>query len=273
MDAAAAHCRNCGAATLGAYCHACGQSTRERVPTVREFVHEFIGHYVALEGPLWRTLALLLFRPGELTRHYLGGKRASYVLPLRLYLTFSVILVALTAWNGTELRLGSESLRFDEKSLTYNVARNHVRTGSESAFVRRLSELAALAPEERTKRLRSSVQATLPYVLVALVFLLALALKLAYWNRGMTYGEHLVAAFHLQTVLFIACLVSLAPLPSWAGSTVIALLVIHWALALRRIYAGRRIAVVLRALLLLWLYLVITVVAIASVAVIGVFIS
>src|SRR5258708_2958615 len=184
MDAAAAHCRNCGAATLGAYCHACGQSTRERVPTVREFVHEFIGHYVALEGPLWRTLALLLFRPGELTRHYLGGKRASYVLPLRLYLTFSVILVALTAWNGTELRLGSESLRFDEKSLTYNVARNHVRTGSESAFVRRLSELAALAPEERTKRLRSSVQATLPYVLVALVFLLALALKLAYWNRG-----------------------------------------------------------------------------------------
>ena len=54
-----------------------------------EFLHEFVGHYVALEGTLWRTLGLLLRHPGRLTREYLDGRRRRYVLPLRLYLTAS----------------------------------------------------------------------------------------------------------------------------------------------------------------------------------------
>lgn len=67
---------------------------------MREFVGEFIGHYVAIEGPLWRTLGLLVFRPGRLTNAYMAGKRVLYTQPLRLFLTMSVILFALLQFGG-----------------------------------------------------------------------------------------------------------------------------------------------------------------------------
>jgi hypothetical protein len=70
------------------------------VPSAREFLHEFVGHYVALESKLWKTLALLLFKPGRLTRDYIEGKRARYVLPLRVYLTMSLIFFAVFKYQG-----------------------------------------------------------------------------------------------------------------------------------------------------------------------------
>ena len=72
-------------------------------PSVGEFLAEFIGHYIAIEGKLWRTLALLLFRPGRLTIAYMAGKRVQYMQPLRLFLTLSVIFFALLQFGGFTL--------------------------------------------------------------------------------------------------------------------------------------------------------------------------
>ena len=102
----ALHCRNCDA-SLGVtgkvtgevigenktinFCANCGQDTLNHPPTFWEFVHEFITHYVALEGKLWKTLLLLFFKPGELTREYRAGRKFRYIAPLRLYITASFI--------------------------------------------------------------------------------------------------------------------------------------------------------------------------------------
>ena len=105
-------CRNCGTHVGAArFCGACGQSTTLHPLTVREFFHEFITHNVALEGALWRTLKALLLHPGSLTVEYLAGRRARYIAPLRLYLSFSLILFAF-GMSGGELRLGSEKIQF-----------------------------------------------------------------------------------------------------------------------------------------------------------------
>lgn len=92
-------CANCATAVNGNFCPACGQETTLHVPSAREFLHEFVGHYVALEGKLWKTLGLLLFRPGRLTCEYIAGRRARYVQPLRLYLTLSIIFFALLKYG------------------------------------------------------------------------------------------------------------------------------------------------------------------------------
>jgi hypothetical protein len=95
----ASACPNCGADVSGNFCHECGQETVLHPPSSREFLHEFIGHYVALEGKLWKSLGLLLFRPGRLTLEYIKGRRVSYVQPLRLYLTFSLIFFAVLKFS------------------------------------------------------------------------------------------------------------------------------------------------------------------------------
>ena len=88
-------CRNCRAALAAEpaplYCWRCGQETRLHEPTFLEFVHEFIGHYVAVEGSLWRTLKALVASPGKLTAEYFAGRRRRYVLPLRIYLSASFV--------------------------------------------------------------------------------------------------------------------------------------------------------------------------------------
>jgi hypothetical protein len=70
---------------------------------MREFFAEFIGHYVAIEGKLWRTLGQLLLRPGGLTKAYMAGQRVNYMQPLRLFLTLSVILFALLQFGGFKI--------------------------------------------------------------------------------------------------------------------------------------------------------------------------
>jgi hypothetical protein len=93
-------CPNCGTLIGGKFCQGCGQAAHLHVPSAREFLHEFIAHYVALEGKLWKSVALLLFRPGRLTRDYIEGKRVRYVEPLRLYLSFSIIFFAIFKFGG-----------------------------------------------------------------------------------------------------------------------------------------------------------------------------
>ena len=97
---AATYCPNCGAQLSGNFCQGCGQAAHLHVPSAREFLHEFIAHYVALEGKLWKSMALLIFRPGRLTRDYIEGKRVRYVEPLRLYLSFSIIFFAIFKFSG-----------------------------------------------------------------------------------------------------------------------------------------------------------------------------
>ena len=100
-------CANCGAPAPDAYCPACGQNTRERLPTFRQFMREATGRYIAYDGKFWKTLAALLFRPGFLTREYLAGRRRRYIGPARLFLVSS--LAALR-----DARFATDSINIDE---------------------------------------------------------------------------------------------------------------------------------------------------------------
>ncbi|CAN5248181.1 DUF3667 domain-containing protein [soil metagenome] len=78
-------CANCGAGLKGAFCHQCGQTAhihRSLLHLVEELLHGLL-HF---ETKAWRTIPLLLFRPGKLTRDYIDGKRTRYVSPLALLL-------------------------------------------------------------------------------------------------------------------------------------------------------------------------------------------
>jgi hypothetical protein len=90
-DAPAAACLNCGAALSGAYCPACGQ----RAHLHRSLLHlaeEVLHGVLHFDAKAWRTLPLLAFRPGVLTRRYIDGQRTRYVSPLALFL-FTVFLM------------------------------------------------------------------------------------------------------------------------------------------------------------------------------------
>ncbi len=84
-------CLNCGAKVEGAFCSACGQSThphRNLIHVVEEALHGIL-HF---DTKAWRTLPMVIGRPGTLTRNYVYGKRARYISPLALFL-FTIFLM------------------------------------------------------------------------------------------------------------------------------------------------------------------------------------
>ncbi|KLI64484.1 DUF3667 domain-containing protein [Aurantiacibacter marinus] len=84
-------CLNCGAQLTGAYCQACGQKGHLH-RTIGAFMHDLLHGALHFEGKLWRTLPVLIFRPGKLTRRYIDGERARFVSPMALFL-FGVFLM------------------------------------------------------------------------------------------------------------------------------------------------------------------------------------
>ncbi|MGL4543731.1 MAG: DUF3667 domain-containing protein [Polymorphobacter sp.] len=85
------HCANCAAPVAGRFCANCGQPAHVH----RSLLHvgeEFLHGLTHFDGKAWKTLPLLLFRPGKLTRDYVEGKRARYVPPVALFL-LSVFLM------------------------------------------------------------------------------------------------------------------------------------------------------------------------------------
>ena len=84
-------CANCGEHLQGSFCHACGQKAHLH-RTLGGFWHDLVHGVFHFEGKIWRTLPMLAWRPGQLTRRYIEGERARCVSPVALFL-FSVFLM------------------------------------------------------------------------------------------------------------------------------------------------------------------------------------
>jgi hypothetical protein len=78
-------CLNCGTGLIGSHCHRCGQSGHVH-RSVGAIGHELAHGVFHFEGKIFRTLPMLVFRPGALTRRYIAGERARFVSPLALFL-------------------------------------------------------------------------------------------------------------------------------------------------------------------------------------------
>lgn len=91
QEVALGDCLNCGAKLIGAHCHQCGQRAQIR-RTLFAIWHDIIHGVLHLDGKFWRTLPLLTFKPGVLTRRYIDGERAKFISPMAMFL-FSIFLM------------------------------------------------------------------------------------------------------------------------------------------------------------------------------------
>ncbi len=84
-------CLNCGTEVAGRFCQQCGQENVEVKESFLQLLRHFLEDLTHFDGKLWKTIKLLLFKPGSLTKLYMEGKRASYIHPIRMYLFVSAV--------------------------------------------------------------------------------------------------------------------------------------------------------------------------------------
>ncbi|WP_426339181.1 DUF3667 domain-containing protein [Pseudoduganella sp. S-14] len=80
-----AACANCGTPVTANYCGNCGQKGHLH-KSVLHLGEELIHGLLHFDTKGWRTLPLLVARPGQLTRRYIDGQRTRFVSPLALFL-------------------------------------------------------------------------------------------------------------------------------------------------------------------------------------------
>ncbi|HEV8692264.1 MAG TPA: DUF3667 domain-containing protein [Ideonella sp.] len=264
-------CPNCGV-SLGPpppkFCPDCGQETRVRAPTLQEFVQQFGGAYFSTEGALWRTLKTLLLQPGELTRQYLAGRRKHFVLPLRLYLTISLVTLLLlrTLGSGVNVEFGpnmpGRQLHNGKPSMALLFGRVGLKEGA--FFCHDLPEWVCTRMQRRldhepavlADQLAQVKERFIDHIGAAMFVLLpsfAFWMWLAYFNRRLRYTEHLVFALHVHAFWFIGLALSL-PDQIWLSAP--AFIAVPWYTfaAMRRVYGGRRWPRLLRGTLVALLY-------------------
>lgn len=285
LDAPPEACRNCGH-LLGLprpnFCSACGQETALHPPTVMEFIHQFGGSYVAMEGALWRTLLLLLFLPGRLTREYLRGRKRRYVLPLRLYLTISVVTLLSLQWSGVLHTFPDDEIikvdKEDTKDFTL-VGAGGIKAGMENgkficdglpaSWCERLKERFTMDPTSMNRELKRVPERFVSHwgqAMFGLLPLYAFYLKLVYLSRRMRWSEHLVFALHLHSFWFVMLGLQLFNVEFFKTAALVAVPV-YSLIAIQVVYGGRWWATALRAMTLCMLYGMTLVFAMAIVAV------
>jgi hypothetical protein len=265
---ASSSCGNCGAATDGAYCAACGQDTKAELPTVKEYLDEVLEHFAHFDGKVVRTLGPLFLQPGKLPKDYLANKRACYVGPLKLYLASIALAFAAFQFLGWDLgfRFGGRGVDLSfylfqqAPPQTTTLAHGRVRADSVSWVLEHVNtpgirHLRSLSPDEQLKVARERGIHYLPYLALGLVPIYALLLQRVYRARQRRYGADLVYGFYTHS-FFLLIYVIEAKLPLALATLLSSWALTYYALSLKRVYGGTWIATIGRAVLLSLLYFV-----------------
>lgn len=110
-------CLNCGTPLAGNYCYECGQAAHVH-RSLGAFFHDLTHAVLHFEGKTWRTLPMLAWKPGELTRRYIDGQRARFVSPMALFLFSVFIMFAVIQATGASLATPEISGEMRDEALT-----------------------------------------------------------------------------------------------------------------------------------------------------------
>ena len=219
------------------------------------------------DNRFWRSLLLLLFKPGALTSQFIDGRRVRYIPPARMYLFVSIIFFFLMS-VVVEGKLRSKDEEPTADQATSAAMADSIRAAVFDSLRVALADipeidkhldgvdalgsgirLAAKEDDGRTngrifgeefnldkKSLVGAVIKLLPKGMFLLLPLFAALLALIYRRSKRKYVEHIIFSLHFHAFVFI--LLSVAMITTWPFAWVIAfgLFYVYLYLAMKRVY-------------------------------------
>lgn len=213
-------CRNCGTPVDIKYCPKCGQLAASFHRPIWSLLGETISDTFTLDGRLAKTLPVLLFRPGRLTKSYTEGKRARYVPPFRMFLLASLLFYLMlftVVTPGQWINSIDDETRADiETSLTE--APEIPEFDDETRERLERANISVDAPEEirgdienqivavlnRPDQFAAELEKWLPRLSILMVPLTIIALVVLHiWRRSLFVYDHAVHALHLHSWIYL----------------------------------------------------------------------
>ena len=218
-------CLNCGTVVTGAHCPQCGQAADVHVLSMKEVAGDVTHSLLHLDSRVWRTIRLLVRKPGELTREFVAGRHQMYIPPFRLYLAVSILYFALSALlpdseifdlsstapvaEEVKRELEAEGVPAEKidgalktgESCQVNLFGDDLpnSNGLEQALARACEQMK----RDGGKLFAERFAATAPKLMFLFLPLMAGVALLFYWRPRRLYAEHLVLFLHNHAFTFL----------------------------------------------------------------------
>jgi len=141
-------CKNCGTIFTGHYCPNCGQAVRDFDRPISFIFYNFLGDFFAFDTRFFRTLFLLIVRPGFLTKEYFDGRRVRYAPPFRIFIFVSFLLFLLLqnyTNRGLTYVLDNEITALDSSSVSLDSLIKQANSNIDSTDKAELDSLLVLS--------------------------------------------------------------------------------------------------------------------------------
>ncbi|HZF27959.1 MAG TPA: DUF3667 domain-containing protein [Gammaproteobacteria bacterium] len=215
-----ATCASCGQPLDGSYCSRCGEERLDpHKLTVWHFVTRALpGEIFDLDGKIWRTVRLLLFRPAFLALEYSAGRRRLYVKPLRVLLT-AIVVYVLVMPSGTSFTINVGSFRVSIAPVPPPRARSVGGTTDqidrfgllERMLTNKIGPVAE-ATSDVTNRFNDMLNGLATPLSFTTVAFLALVLYGCFHRRRPLLVEHAVFSMHYFSFVLLTTLLDLVVL-------------------------------------------------------------
>lgn len=205
-------CQNCKAQLSGPYCAQCGQKHNLNIPSVLNFLGEFTAAFTHADSRLWRTLWLLLVRPGELPKRYFAGQRAQFLPPLRLYLLITIgffLLLSIDARMGdTNVDTPLIEVRAEEAADAAAIEQGkpcdvQYSGPAKDYLLPKIQRACEQALNDNGESLSQRFIANVPKGMFVLMPLFAATMMLWYWRPRRYFMEHLILQVSNHSAMFL----------------------------------------------------------------------
>lgn len=217
-------CKNCGERIHVKYCSYCGQEPVGERLTVKETIKKFIEALTHAETSVFSLAKNLIYKPGEVSREYIQGKRKKYYSPMK-YLVLVVTLSALITLHYHKYSVPFEPHFHSESELDDYVENDYFNHNYYK------------------------------YLIFFSIPLAALVTMFVFRNSGLNYSENLVFNMYIISQVILLHTVIISPLvifsssyDDWIILTYMILAVIYMVWSYTAFFEGKKIVTFFKAI-------------------------
>lgn len=177
-------CKSCGQQFQGRYCNDCGEKVIEAADrSFRKFLSDIIEAMTLADNKFFRSLILIILRPGFLSREMAEGRRVKYLRPLSVFFALNLIYFlfpVIQLFNASlKTQLATSYRPFVETTLAHQVIAQDISVQAfEVLYNQKTTGLAKL-------------------LVFLFVLLASLPLNLLYQKRNRFFTDHLTLTLEL----------------------------------------------------------------------------
>lgn len=120
-------CVNCGTELKGSYCYQCGEKKIAATDKkLTHFLEEAISSVFVADGKFFKTIKLLVSKPGELTKSFVKGIRKKYLSPLQVFFFANLIYFIFPMISTFNTSLEVQMNRLPYSDITRPVVENYI---------------------------------------------------------------------------------------------------------------------------------------------------